>query len=254
MTSSNQKIHLLEDGIDSSRFDFSLLVGRELTLFSDQFPGKPLRSKVILANNYEITIDRSGNSGLIDNLVNNQKVTVQVAYKGQHLALPATLKRSGAGSCKIILGAKVLPLKRRKFVRVAMSRSVKLAVVPVATFNSQKLARLRWLETTSTNISSGGALIDFSSYLESPTYLFLNVDLNEISFPELVLGQVRYSLSRNTGHFLVGVEFIVKEVGQGLFPRMTLKQFPPAVFEYNKAQRSELNTKLTVLEQNTWQR
>jgi hypothetical protein len=254
MMSPERQTQLRKDGIDSSRLDFSLLVGHELTLFSDQFPGKSLKSKVILAKEREITIDRGGSSGQVDSLVNNQQVTIQVVYKGQKLSLPATLKRSGAGRCKMILGDRVVPLRRRRFVRVAMGRSVKLAVVPVATFNAQKLARLRWLETTTTNVSAGGVLIDFSSYLESPTYLFLSLDLNEFSFPGLIVGQVQYSLSATTGHFLVGIEFIVEEEGRERFTRTILKQFPRSVFQYNKAQRSELNTKLTELRLDTWQR
>lgn len=253
MTLLTQGIRTQEGCVDSSRFDFSLLVGHELTLFSEQFPGKPLKSKVILANDREITIDRSGGSGLVDNLVSNQKVTIRVPYKGQQVAVPATLKRSAGGTCKMILGDRVVPLLRRRFTRVVMSRLVKLAMVPVATFNPEKLARLRWLETVTINISPGGTLIDFSCCLESPTYLFMNIDLNEFSFPALVLGQVRYSLPVETGHFHVGVEFVVKETRHAHFPLATLKHLPRVVFEYSEAQRSELNNKLTARMQNTHQ-
>jgi hypothetical protein len=233
-----------EDGIDSTRFDFSLLVGHTLTLFSQQFPGKPLRSRVILANDREIVIDRSGSMGLIDSLVNNQKVILRVEYKGQHVAVPAMLKRSAGGTSKMILGEKVLPLKRRRFVRLAMARPVKLAVVPPVTFDPKKLARLRWIETVTINVSPGGTLIDFSSCLESSTYLLMNMALEEFSFPTLVLGQVRYTLPAEIGHFQVGVEFIVREMGQGRFPRLTLKRLPSAVLEYSESKRNELNNRL----------
>ncbi len=233
-----------EDGIDSSRFDFSLLVGHTLTLFSEQFPGKPLLSRFILANDREVVIDRSGSLGLIDNLVNNQKVILRVEYKGQQVAVPAMLKRSAGGTCKLNLGEKVIPLKRRRFVRVAMARPVKLAVVPLVTFDPEKLARLRWVETVTINVSPGGALIDFSSYLESSTYLLMNLALEELSFPTLVLGQVRYTLPAEIGHFQVGVEFIVREMGQGRFPRLTLKRLPSTVLEYSESKRNELNDKL----------
>ena len=37
------------------------------------------------------------------------------------------------------------------------------------------MARLRWLQTDTVDCSCGGALIDLSSYMESDTYLLLNV-------------------------------------------------------------------------------
>ncbi len=253
MTSSAQQTRPEESHLDATQFDFSQLVGHNLMLFSKQFPGRSLKSRVVLVSDREITIDRSGSSGLIDSLVNNQKVTIQVDYKGQQVAVPATLRRNATGACKIILGEKVVPLRRRRFTRVTMSCPVKLAAVPVATFNPQKLAHLRWLETVTINVSPGGTLIDFTSRLESPTYLFMNIALKDFSFPSLVLGQVLYSLPGETGHFHVGVEFIVREIRQRRFPRITLKRLPPEVFEYNEAQRRKLNNNLAAWMQKTSQ-
>jgi len=245
MTSSLEQTKPKRPAVDASRFDFSLLVGHELTLFSEQFPGKPLKSKVILASDGELSIDRSGGCSLIDSLVSNQQVTMRVTYKGQQINVPATLKRSDGGKCRVIIGNKVVPLSRRRFTRVFLSRPVKLAVIPVSTFNRNKLARLRWLETVTVNISGGGVLIDFSSCLEKPTYLFLNIDLAEFPLPPLVLGQVLYSLPRDNGHFLVGLEFIVREEREKRFSLTTLKQLPQVVFEYGKQERIELNNKIT---------
>ena len=186
---------------DASRFDFSLLVGRTLSLYSEQFPGRELSSKVVLANDREITIDRGGGSGLIDNLVNNQKVTIRVKYKSQDLAIPAILKRSAGGMCQVILGEKVMPLLRRRFTRVALTCPVKLAAVPVATFDPAKLARLRWVKTHTCNFSSGGSLIESNSCLESPTYLFMKLSLKDFPFPSLVLAQVRYALPNDNRQY-----------------------------------------------------
>ncbi len=231
--------------LDASCFDFSLLVGHELTLYSEQFPGKPLKSKVILASHREVWIDRSGGGGLIDNLVNNQKVIIQVEYKGQLVNVPSLLKRTQGGKCRILVGERVIPLTRRRFTRVELARPVKLAVIPLSTFNRNKLAHLRWLETMTVDISGGGALIDFSTHLESPTYLFLNIDLRDFSFPSLVLGQVLYSLPQETGHFHVGLKFITKEMKKNHFSLTLIKQFPQTVFEYGEKEQTQLNTKLT---------
>ncbi len=253
MTPPVEQTRLKPPAVDASRFDFSLLVGHELTLFSQQFPGRPLKSKVILARDGEVSIDRSGGAGLINNLVSNQKVTMRVIYKGQLISVPATLKRSGGGGCRIIVGDKVMPLSRRRFTRVFLSRPVKLAVIPVSTFNRNKLARLRWLETVTINVSGGGALIGFSSYLESPTYMFLNIDLVEFSFPSLVLGHVLYSLPRDNAHFHVGLEFIVREAKEKCFSSTTLKQLPHVVFEYGERERARLDNQITARMQNNQQ-
>lgn len=253
MTSSPEQTRPKRPAVDASRFDFSLLVGHELTLFSEQFPGKPLKGKVILVSNGELSIDRSGGSDLIDNLVSNQKVIMRMAYKGQQISVPATLKRSNGGKCRIIIGNTVVPLSRRRFTRVFLSRPVKLAVMPVPSFRRSKLARLRWVETVTINISGGGALIDSSSYLENPTCLFLNIDLGQFSFPPLVLGQVMYSLPRDAGHFQVGLEFIVKEMRDNRFPLPILKQLPRVVFEYGEQERSQLDNKITAWMQNNRQ-
>ncbi|HWR83620.1 MAG TPA: PilZ domain-containing protein [Candidatus Deferrimicrobium sp.] len=230
-----------EPAVDTSKFDFSLLVGRELTLFSGQYPGRPLKSKVVVARGGEIAIDRGGGAGLIDNLVNNQPVTVRVEYKGQQVTMPATLKRTGNSGCRLILGEKVMPLSRRRFPRALMCRPVKLAVMPVATFQRSKLAHLRWMQTVTVDVSAGGTLIDFSSALEYPTYLFLHLDLEEILLPALVLGQVRHSLPMDAGHFRVGVEFIVREARDKHFSIVTLKQLPAQVFEFDELKRQTFN-------------
>ncbi|HPI33019.1 MAG TPA: hypothetical protein PLR32_06855, partial [candidate division Zixibacteria bacterium] len=70
------------DALEIERFDLSTLVGRKVTLYAEQFPGKPLTSRVTVAAGKAITIDRSGHAGLIANLVNNQRVVLQIVYKG----------------------------------------------------------------------------------------------------------------------------------------------------------------------------
>ena len=250
MTSGQAQKDLKPSAIDASCFDFSLLVGREVTLFSSQFPGKPLKSRVVLANNQEISLDRSGGSSLIDNLVSNQKITVRMGYKGQQLTIPATLKRGDGGKCRIVLGKKVVPLSRRRFTRAVITRPVKLAAVPISTFHRNKLGRLRWMETVTVDISGGGALIDFSNSLVSPTYLFLHIELEEVFFPSLVLGHVLYSLPRDKSNYHIGLEFIIREDREKHFPPSTLKQLPMVVFEFGKNERIELNKRIFAWKQN----
>ncbi len=245
MTGSIDQTDRTSGVVDTSRLDLSLLVGHEVTLFSEQFPGKPLVAKVILATEGEISVDRSGGVGLIDSLVSNQNITLQVTYRGQQLSLPAKLKRSTGGRCRVIIGRRATPLSRRRFTRMTLVRPVRLAAMPLMTFSRNKLSRLRWLETETITVSGGGAMFDFSSGLENPTYLFMNIDMADFSFPPLVLGQVLYSLSKDDGHFHVGIEFVMKEGCPRRFPPATLKQLPPTVLNYSERKRIEVNEKIT---------
>ncbi len=231
-------------GVDIARFDFSTLVGHKVTLFADQFPGKPLASKVVVASGNTIAVDRSGSSGLIDNLVNNQQIIVQVLYKGEPVSVRATVHRTEGGSCKISLGDKVVPLLRRRFRRIPLVRTVRMATLPMATFSNKTLSMLRWMQTDTVNISGGGILLSFTSALEYPTYVFMNVACTEASFPSLILGQVRYSIPVETGRWHVGVEFIPRENRRKHFAFATIRQMPAAVFAYDEAMRADMNRQL----------
>jgi hypothetical protein len=234
--------------------DLSSLVGHEITLYSEQFPGKPLRTKVVLVSNGILSVDRSGGGGMIDSLINNQKTIVQFVLKGQRISVDATLKRSGGGKCSLTLGDKLVPLSRRKFKRYGLERPVKCAILPPATIDFQRISRLRWIETDSINFSSGGILLCLPKHLTSNSYLLLNVALNEFDFPSLVIGQVRYSYAVDTFRFNIGVEFIIDDVKEKHFAPSFIKRLPSVVFEYDASRRSELNRELAVrMHENTKQ-
>ena len=237
------------DGIDLNRFDFTTLVGGKIKLYSNQFPGKALNSRITVAGVEAITIDRSGTDGLIDNLVNNQKVIVQVEYKGEKIAISGILNRVSGGVCKVQIKNKVVPLLRRKYPRFEVTKSVRLSALPVQSFTKTRLAKLRWMETTSINLSGGGALLDMSSFLENPTYLFINLDFEEVGFPKLIMGQVKHCHQNNPGHYHVGVEFIPQEQRRNHFSQSVEKQLPEQVFQYDNIQRSLLTKKIQAWKQ-----
>lgn len=242
-TSNNRST---KDVIDCLQVELSSLVGRDIILFSEQFQGKPLTSKVILANERTVSIDRSGGAGLIDNLIDNQKVVVQFDQKGQRVSVNGRLKRSRGGRCSVILEKEAVPLSRRRFFRCEIPRLVKYAVIPVVTFNPQKVSRLRWIETDSRNFSSGGILISRPSHLGNDSYLLLNIEAKDFGFPALIIGQVRYCYPVDNSNFHVGIEYIINEQKERHFPLSTIKQLPPAVFEYTAARRSKVDKKLVI--------
>mgnify|MGYP000957631199 CR=1 FL=1 len=230
--------------VEIERFDFSTLVGHRIVLFAEQFPGKPLASRVTVASGKFISIDRSGGDGLIDSLVNNQRVVLKIDYKGQPVSVAATLKRNESGGCRILLGETVTPLLRRRFVRVPITCPFRFAAIPSSRFSDASLARLRWLETETLSLSGGGTMIRFSSLIEPPTYLFANVARADFGFPALVLGQVRSSFAPETGRWHIGIQFIPRELRREHLPLPTIRQMPASVFALDAALQSAIEEKL----------
>jgi len=230
--------------ISLSTFEISTLVGREVLIFSEQFPGQPLTSRVVHASGTMISIDRQGSLGRVDSLVNNQRVVIQFEYKNQRVAVDTVLKRTSGGKCSLWLGDRVVPLVRRQFSRAPLVRLIKMAVLPINTFRADRLSSLRWVESDTLNISGGGVLVDLTSRLEKETCVLMNIELNEYDFPILLCGQVRHCYQGNDNHFMIGIEFVVKEEAESLFPRSIISRLPQAALRYTAAGRAEMNARL----------
>jgi len=111
----------------SISLDLSRLVGHHITLYTEQIPGKKLQARVVAVHDKQISIDTSGKSSLINNLVSQQKVVLQFAHKGQEISVKATLIRSLGGRCLFIIDERVTPLAQRRFYRVELVKQIKLA-------------------------------------------------------------------------------------------------------------------------------
>lgn len=231
-------------GIDISRLDLSRLVGKYVRLFSSQFPGKVLRAKVLSASENQILVNSGTENDLLKTLVNRQKIIVQFPYKGQDVSINAQLNRSEGGRSYFVFDKRAVPLSQRKFIRVNVQRSVKMAAFPVLTFNRKSLTKLRWLETGSINISSGGILVGLNGPLERDARLLMNIEMADELFPQLVVGQVRHSFQSEETSFRVGVEFIVREMLGSAFPQTMIEQLPPVVQSYTGVNREKLNKKI----------
>ncbi|MEW6412647.1 MAG: hypothetical protein AB1483_09270 [Candidatus Zixiibacteriota bacterium] len=246
MSDSDHGLPMESTSIDINDVDLSSLVGHEVVLYTEQYEGKALAAKVILVSNGAITVDRSGANGMIDSLINNQKTIVQFVYRGQRISVDARLKRTGGGKCTLHLGEKLVPLSRRRYTRYDMNRAVKCAVLPSRDFDPQRIGKLRWIETDSINFSSGGIQLCLPKQLNETTYLLLSIDLRDVGFPALIIGQVRYAHAIDRFRYRVGIEFIVSEAKERHFDMAAIKKFPPVVFEYSDARRKELNKELAV--------
>lgn len=230
--------------IDISTLDLTSQVGKDIIIFSEQFHGKPLKSRITAISENTLSIDRGGNGGMIDNLVHNQIVTARIDYKGEPLSLRAQLKRNQGGKCILHLGEKVVPLARRRFVRVQTDGSARFAVCPVTNFDQARMNRLRWLETPVKNVSSGGTRISLSTPIEQGTFLFLNILAETVELPMLLLGVVRHCHRDAGSEYSIGIEFIVQEDKNSHFSSTVSRRLPTVVFEYTAADRSAENRRL----------
>ncbi len=231
----------------TDRLELTRLVGQSVKLYSKQFPGRTLRSKVLSAGNHRILVKSGGPSDLLISLVNHQKVIVQFPYKGQEISVNARLKRSDGGRCYFEFDERAVPLSQRRFLRLRRDCLVKLAAISVKANYRQKLSNLRWVESNTDNFSSGGLLLNVPGFLENGVTLLLNVDIEDDLFPPLVLGRVRYCYQDEEAGFKAGVEFLVKDMVNRLLPRSVLGQLPTIVLNYSVTAREKLNRKLQVV-------
>ena len=230
--------------ISLSTFQTSTLVGREILIFSEQFPGRPLTSRVVHASGTMVSVDRQASLGQVDSLVNNQRVVIQFEYKGQRVTVDALLKRTSGGRCSLWLGDGVVPLVRRQYKRAAMVRLVRLAVLPINTFRADRLSSLRWIESDTLNISGGGVLVDWTSRLEKETCVLMNIELSDYDLPALLCGKVRHCYQGENSHFMIGIEFVVKEEAHKLFSKSIIGRLPQAALRYTTAARAEMSARL----------
>ena len=239
---SNQMLETAVIGMD--RIDLSHLVGKYISLFSSQYPGQTLRTKVLSIRDLRIQINAGGEADRVAQLVNRQGVVVQFLYKGQDISVRAQLDRSEGGRCNLDLMDKATPLSRRKFRRVNEPVAAKVAALPGTAFTRETLKRLRWMETQTVDLSSSGVQLSLPGVLERDNRMLLNLELAVDLLPALVLGRVRHWFQAEDNRYRIGVEFIVREMVKRLFPPSTVGQIPQVALGYSAQDREKLNKEI----------
>ncbi len=247
MLATKNPIEEAKHDFDVTKLDVSDLVGRKIKLFSHQLPGKEINSKVLAVADGQMQVDSGARFNTVENLVSHQTVVVQFPHRGEEISVKAQLKRTAGGRLYLILGEKASPLSQRRFMRRPLAKRVRLATYPIVSSQTTELSHLRWMETTTIDLSSGGVLLEVSSALEPSVYLLLNIDLHPLDFPPLVLGVVRHRYQSDNVRFRVGVEFIVKEAARRLFSSLERGALPASLFSYTRAYRQQLNSALSQL-------
>jgi len=229
---------------DVSTLDLSSVVGHSVHLYSEQFPGQPLRSRVLEARGTTFSLDRRGAGRRVDNLVHNQMVTIQFSYRGERISVRARLKRTAGGKCNVYLEDYVVALTRRRFWRADLCLPTRLAVLPMSSLHSRDIAQLRWLQVETINFSAGGVLLELNSFLEENSFLLMNFEQDHFDFPALVAARVRHCQQVESGRFRIGLEFVTGEKRGRLFSEAAIRVLPRVVFEYNRKLRLWLNSQI----------
>ncbi|UCD17624.1 MAG: PilZ domain-containing protein [Candidatus Zixiibacteriota bacterium] len=226
--------------IKSEEVDLTGLVGRQVVLKTEQFPGKGLSTRILGVRDKCLVIDRSGSSGMVDQLIHNQKIEVRFSLKGQPAKFVSTLTCPKDGRMQIPISAEIFPETRRKFRRVDLISDVQLTVFDEHHIGAARLNRLKWLETKTINISGGGMLVTLPLNIISDHYLICHLRLDNFELPKLLVGRTRHAYMTGGRKNRVGVEFIVREDRADKLPKSIIKNLPVKLFDFNREIRCKL--------------
>lgn len=228
--------------IDSRDINRSELVGKEIKILSEQYPGRTLDTKVVGIQGDNLVIDRSGSSGLVNELINNQDIEVQISYKGESIVFNSRISIPRKGMLQIPITGCIFPETSRRFKRLEIVKYVKLTYFNDTSISSVRLNRLRWIETKTINISGGGVLVEVPADLTRDFYMILHLGLEGLDIPKLLVGRVRHSRLGTNNRYNVGVEFMISEDYLRKLPKSLIRNLPVALFGFNDKARGDLAT------------
>jgi len=226
--------------INSGEVDYSKLVGKKINIVTEQYPGQPLATRVTAISEDSLVIDRSGSSGLVNELINRQHVEVRFEYKGEIVKFTSRIATFREGKVAIPIAPEISPMMRRRFIRFETSQDVRLTFFDNSNILTSRLNKLKWLETSTLNVSGGGMLVEMPMYLNDDIYVVTNLTFNDLTMPELLVGRVRHCRQKEPKCNLVGVEFVIREKFRELMPRSLTRTLPSGLFVFDDGTRAEL--------------
>lgn len=233
--------------INPSEVDFTELVGREIRLRTEQFDDRILTTRVMGISDHSLVIDRSGSSGRVGQLVPHQKVNAQFDHRGQPAGFESQIVCPNEGRMVIPIADRIIPVHARRFVRFNMTNEVQLALFDARNITAARLNKLKWLKTSTANISAGGMLAVIPGIITGESFMILHLPLEGINLPRLIVGRTRYFIQGSAGKNKVGVEFIVKEDKTEKLPNKIIRNLPEGLFEYTSAMRKQLCDHLKII-------
>lgn len=226
--------------IKSALIDYSILVGKKIKITTEQFPGQVLISRIMSTSSKNLVLDKSGSEGKINQLIQKQNVNVQFEYKGQKISFTSSIVKSTGGRIIVPIIERLNPMVRRKFVRFDVDKMVRLTYFDERNIKSARLNKLKWFETTIANIGGGGVLTIVPSMLTDDNFVLMNMQMDDLDFPPLILGRVCHSERNDKKKIVTGVEFVTHENSGQIVSSSLIRNLPEAVFQYNNRMASDL--------------
>ncbi len=226
--------------INSAKIDCSILVGKRIKIITEQFPGQALTTRIMSTGDNNLVLDKSGSEGKISQLIQKQNVNVQFEYKGQAIAFTSTIATSDSGRILIPIAESISPMVRRKFVRFEMDKVIRLTYFDEGNIKTARLNKLKWFETTIANIGGGGVLVFMPSMLADDNFILMNMNMDNLEFPHLILGRVCHSHRNDKNNIVTGIEFITRENGGKIIPSSLVRNLPEAIFQFSNGTAKNL--------------
>jgi c-di-GMP-binding flagellar brake protein YcgR len=225
--------------IDGNNIDHSALIGQEVRLKTEQFPGRVLNSRIVSVSGGNLVLDRSGSAGLINQLIGNQNITITLKYKSEQVVFSSTLSKPNEGRIQIPIANTIFPETRRRFVRLPLGLDVRLTFFDDSGISSTRLSKLRWFRTRTVNVGGGGVLVELPVNLSEGYFMILHLEIEDFDVPVLMLGDVRHCRAKDNNYYS-GVEFILKENYRERLPKVLVRNLPPKIFDFDIIQRKNL--------------
>lgn len=231
--------------IAGTEIDSSELVGCQVKMKTDQFPGKVLTTRIVGVSGGKLLMDRSGSSGLVADLIHNQNVEVHLSYKGEPVVFCSKIAVPHKGKLQIPLADTIFPIINRAYQRIDIEMEVRLACFDSANIAMVRLNRLRWMKTRTLNLSAGGLLVELPLNLSEDYYMIVNLGLPEVAIPDLIVGRIRHCRPGRDNYFNAGAEFVIREYCHDTVPRSLIRNLPEKLFDFDKKSRDDLDKFLT---------
>jgi c-di-GMP-binding flagellar brake protein YcgR len=131
-------------------------------------------------------------------------------------------------------------VQRRQFVRIEMLERLCYARVGPVMDWEEYAERLRWIDTTTVDMSGGGLAMKAESDLDRLDRLFLRIGFfPRQGLPETVVGIVRRRFTSDKRR-IVGIEFIVSERLRDHFSVADVKRLPAAATGFDRRAQNRL--------------
>lgn len=226
--------------IKSANIDYSILVGKKIKIITEQFPGQQLTTRIMSTADNNLVLDKSGSDGKISQLIPKQNVNIQFEYKGQEIAFISSIVTSESGRIQVPLVESINPMVRRKFVRFDIDKTVRLTYFDEDNIISARLNKLKWFETEISNIGGGGILAYMPSMVADDHFVLLNLNIDNIELPPLILGRICHSYRNDKNKIVTGIEFVTSEKAGKIVSSSLIRNLPETIFKFNNKITREL--------------